>query len=95
MRTKRYHPKVRRELILQAAIAIASRPGGWIHLTRQDIAFEAQCSQALVSRYLGNMPSARKAIMKVAIKNEIVSIITQSIASHDGYAPRTKALLDR
>lgn len=32
------------------------------------------------------MPSARKAIMKEAIHQERVEIISQSIAAHDGYA---------
>lgn len=102
MRTKRYHPRVRRELILQAALISASRPGGWSKLTRQAIAKEAGCSEALVSRYLGDIPSIRKAIMKAAIKKELMEIIVQSIAAHDGYAfpksLRTKAinsLLDR
>lgn len=81
----RHQPAVRRELILNAAIITASRPGGWSKLTRQAIAREAKCSEALVSRYLGDIPTARKTIMKAAIKREILEIIVQSIAAHDGY----------
>lgn len=86
MRTRRYQPSIRRDLILKAALIAASRPGGWSKLTRQAIAKKARCSEALVSRYLGDMPSARKAIMKEAIHQERVEIISQSIAAHDGYA---------
>lgn len=86
MRNKRYKPAIRRELILTAAVDVAREPGGWSRLTRQLIAAQANCSEGLVSRYLGDMPAARKAIMKQAIKDEIVEIVVQSIASHDGYA---------
>lgn len=86
MSNQRYKPAIRRELILKAAIEVARQPGGWGLLTRQLIAIQADCSEGLVSRYLGDMPDARKAIMKAAIKDEIVEIIVQSVVAHDGYA---------
>lgn len=86
MSNKRYAPAIRRELVLKAAVAVASNPGGWARLTREAIAREADCSDGLVSRYLGDMPEARKAVMKYAIKEEILEIIVQSVAAHDGYA---------
>lgn len=86
MTKNRFQPAIRRELILKAALVTASRPGGWSKLTRQAIAREAGCSDALVSCYLGNMPKVRKAIMREAVRKEILEIIMQSIASHDGYA---------
>lgn len=95
MTSKRYKPSIRRELILSAAIAAARKPGGWSLLTRQVIAAAAGCSEGLVSRYLGDMPSARRAVMKVAVKEEIVEIIAQSVVAHDGYAVKNKALMQR
>lgn len=86
MRNRRFKPAIRRDLILTAAVDAAREPGGWSRLTRQLIAATAGCSEGLVSRYLGDMPAARKAIMKQAIKDEIVEIVIQSIAAHDGYA---------
>lgn len=88
MRNRRFKPAIRRELILSAAVEVASTPGGWSLLTRQVIADAAGCSEGLVSRYLGDMQDARRAIMKAAVKGEIVEIIVQSIAAHDGYAVR-------
>jgi AcrR family transcriptional regulator len=88
MSNKRYSPDIRRELVLKAAVAVVSKPGGWARLTREAIAKEAECSDGLVSRYLGDMPAARKAIMRYAIKHEILEIIVQSVAAHDGYAVR-------
>jgi hypothetical protein len=86
MSNKRYSPEIRRELVLKAAIKAASKPGGWGKLTRQVIAEHAGCSDGLVSRYLGDMPSARRAIMRAAIRDENLEIIIQSIGAHDGYA---------
>jgi AcrR family transcriptional regulator len=86
MSNKRYAPDIRRELVLKAAVAVASRAGGWSRMTREAIAREAKCSDGLISRYLGDMPKVRKAVMKHAIKHELLEIIIQSIGAHDGYA---------
>lgn len=86
MSNKRYKPAVRRELILAAAVEVASRRGGWASLTRERIALAAGVSDGLISRYLGDMPAARKAIMREAIRSENLEIIVQSIVAHDGYA---------
>lgn len=94
MSNKRFKPTIRRELILRAAIESARQPGGWGLITRQVIANAAGCSEGLVSRYLGDMPSVRKAVMKTAIREEILEIVVQSLASHDGYAV-TKSLKQR
>lgn len=76
----------RSEAILQAAVEVASRPGGWGTLTRQRIAHSAGCSEGLVSRYLGDMDEVRYWVMKEAVRGEIVAIIVQSLAASDGYA---------
>ena len=86
MSNKRFKPTIRRELILRAAIESARQPGGWGILTRQVIATAAGCSEGLVSRYLGDMNDARRHIMRAAIREEILEIVVQSIAAHDGYA---------
>lgn len=83
---KRFVPNARREIILNAALVLSKKPGGWATLTRQRIAKAADCSEGLVSRYLGNMEAARKAVMKLAIHNEEIDVIVQSLAAHDGYA---------
>jgi AcrR family transcriptional regulator len=83
---KRFKPKVRRELILIAALRVARKPGGWNNLTRAAIAKEAHCADGLISRYLGSMDSVRRAIMKAAIKYEYLDLIAQGVASGDKYA---------
>jgi hypothetical protein len=87
---KRFDPKHRKELILNAALVVASRPGGWLSLTRQLIAKEAECSEGLVSCYLGDMKSIRRLIMRDAVKHERLNIIVQSVAANDGYVKNFK-----
>lgn len=71
--------------LLAVAVDIANRPGGWSKLTRRAIAREAACSEGLVSLYLGDVPTIRKAVIRAAVRRELVEIIVQSIAANDGY----------
>lgn len=76
---------MRREQILLAAVEIAKKPGGWGRLTRASIAAAADCSDGLVSRHFGDMCDVRKEVIRYAIYNQIVEILVQSLAAHDGY----------
>lgn len=78
-----------RERILKAAVELAKRPGGWSTLTRAGIASAADCSDGLVSKHLGNMENVRKEVAHYAVRNQVVSIITQSLASHDGFVVKS------
>lgn len=75
----------RRAGILEAAVKIARRPGGWAKMTREAIALEAECSEGLVSHYLGNIITIRRAVVKIAVKDEITEIVVQSLTLHDGF----------
>lgn len=75
----------RKAAIIDAAVRIASERGGWAKMTREAIALEAGCSQALVSHYLGDIPKIRKAVIKIAVQEEIRVILIQSLNLHDGY----------
>ena len=47
-----------------------------------------------MSRYLGDMRSIRRKIMKEAIREDIVDIIVQSVVANDGFAPRSAKLAE-
>ena len=83
---KRFKPRVRREMILIAALRVARRPGGWSSMTRAKIAKDAHCAEGLVSVYLGSMDSVRRHVMKAAIKYEYLDLIAQGLATGDKYA---------
>lgn len=82
----RLDPKDRKDAILTAALAVAQKPGGWSNLTRQAVAAEAKCADALVSKYFGTMIAFRRSIMRAAIINKNKSVIAQGVASGDKHA---------
>lgn len=87
----RLHPDNRKEQILDAAVKVAGRPGGWSKLTREAVAREAQCADGLVSKYFGTMLTFRRTIMRAAIVRADLSVIAQGIASGDKYAQKADA----
>jgi len=78
--------EVRREVILNAALIVARRPGGWSKLTRESVAIEAQCTDGLVSRYFGTMTDFRRTIMRAAIAQKDLKIIGQALACEYSHA---------
>lgn len=94
----RLKPADRKQQILFAALTLAKAQGGWSKLTRKGVAEEAECAEALVSRYFGTMVKFKRAIMRSAIQHECLEIIAQGLACNDKYASasplslRTRAL---
>ena len=82
----RLHPDNRKEQILDAAVRVAAKPGGWSTMTRRTVAIEANCADALVSKYFGTMPAFKRTIMRAAVKAINLSVIAQGIATGDKYA---------
>ena len=86
--SKRLKPDDRKQEILDAAIKVAARPGGWAKLTRDAVAKEAECAEGLVSRYFGTMVAFRRAIMRAAIVGERLPVIAQGLAAGDKCAQK-------
>lgn len=86
-------PDDRKADIMQAALRVAARPGGWSRLTRGAVAVEADCADALISKYYGTMPQFRRAIMRRAILVENLPIIAQGLAAHDSQARKADSEL--
>ena len=84
----RKHPDDRCVQILDAAVNIASKSGGFSKLTRESVAREAQCAEGLVSKYFGTMLSFKRAIVRHAIQKENLSIIAQGLAIGDMHAQK-------
>ena len=79
-------PDERRAQILQAALVVATQPGGWSSLTRENVAEQAGCAESLISRYFGTMTAFKRQIMRSAISTENLSIIAQGLACYDLHA---------
>lgn len=77
-----------KQRILAAAIKVSTRPGGWAKLTRDQVATEADCAPALVSKHFGTMTEFRRSIMRAALKDEHLSVLAQGIAAGDKVAAK-------
>jgi len=88
MTKKRLHPDDRKQEILNAAIKVAGRPGGWGKLTRDAVAKEAGCAEGLVSKYFGTMIAFRRSIMRAAIQARNLAVVAQGLAAGDTNAQK-------
>lgn len=81
-RATRTQPKIRKDKILKAAIKL-SKKLGYKNITRDRVAEEADVSSALVGNYFGKMADLKNAVVRAAIKEEIVEIIAQGLTLKD------------
>lgn len=75
----------RREAIMTAALTVATKVG-YMTMTRDQIAAEADCSPGLVSAYLGTMPAMRRAVMRAAVARRVLAVVAQGLAMRDKHA---------
>lgn len=87
MTTKRLEANDRKQSILNAALKL-SETTGYMHITREAIALEADCSPGLVSRYLGTMANMRRDVMRAAVKQRNLAVVAQGLAARDPHARR-------
>lgn len=87
----RMEPDARKQLILDAALKVASGKGGLKKTTRTAIADEAGVSLGLVGHYLGGREELRAAVAAYAIEKRNASILRDAIdlGVSVGYAPRS------
>jgi AcrR family transcriptional regulator len=83
----------RTEMILAAALRLASNPGGWSALTLVGIAKESHCTHGLICHYFGSLSSLKRILVKVAIKQENFDVLIQALVAGDPEALRMKPLL--
>jgi AcrR family transcriptional regulator len=86
-------PRVRMDLILTAALQLASEPGGWNNLTLVKIASKAHCTHGLVLHHFGSIAALRRKLVKTAISQENFDVLTQALVAGDPEANRMKPLL--
>ena len=84
-RKRRMDPDDRRDLILDAAVDLA-KERGFLNIRRDEIAIKAGVSMGLVTRYFGTMVKLKRDVMRMAIRDEVLSILAQGIAIKDVHA---------
>lgn len=82
MAHKRMKPADRKREILDAALSVAGELG-FSKFRLVDVAERAQCSTGLVMLYWPTMTKLRRAVMRAAIKREILNVIAVGIALED------------
>lgn len=85
MTRERKNPDERRELILQAAVDVATE-AGLSAVTRAAVADRAAVAPGLISHYFRDMANLRAEIMGHAIENRILAVIAQGVAAGDPIA---------
>lgn len=81
----RLKPEIRRAQILEFAVQ-AAREHGYQRITRDDVARRAGVSTGLVTRYFNTMPQLKRAVMRYAVRHEILEIVAQGLAAADPHA---------
>lgn len=85
--TRRMIPADRKAAILDAAVTVAEK-NGFANLRMAHIAERAECSNALIVNYFKTMTQMRRAVMREAIKREILCIIANGVAMGDPSAAK-------
>lgn len=81
----RFKPEVRKDAILEAAVALALAEGlSSVRLI--PVAERAGVTNGLVSHYFGTVKQLHRAVIRHAIHNETLPIIAQALASGDSEA---------
>ncbi len=88
----RLKPAERKKQILEAAVNVA-KDYGYSRLTRELIAERAIVAPGLVNKYFNTMNNLRRAVMRYAIKNEILIIILDGLSVRDLQAMKINAEL--
>lgn len=76
---ERKEPAERKQEILEVAIKLA-KDIGYSHLTRNEVARQANVAYGLVTAYFKNIDNLKRSVIKEAIKQEIIQIIAQALA---------------
>lgn len=87
MSGKRLDPKQRTQQILSAAVKVAKR-NGYLNITREDVAAEAGCSIGLVTLRFQTMTQLKRAVIRHAVKEQVLEVIAQGIVAKDAHALR-------
>ena len=90
----RLKPEVRKTEVLDAAIRVANE-NNYYSMQRVEIATEAGCSEATVTKYFGTMGQLKKQVLRYALKNNINHIVAQGILQRDAYMMRATTVTQR
>lgn len=68
-----------KEHILEAAMALAVKYGWRFGVTREAVAAQAGCSEALISFHFGDMDDFRTVVMRAAVERRLEVVIAEGV----------------
>ena len=83
----RLDPEKRTDELIEVALKLAAAEG-WRKLTHAAVARAAGVSQGLVVARLGTMDQVRRAVMRAAVRQRIVSVVAEGLAVRDKHAAK-------
>ena len=78
--------------LLQVALGTATSQG-WHSLTHESIATVAGVSPSLVKVRLGPIADVRRAVMREAVRQRVLRVVSEGLIAHDRTARRADAAL--
>jgi AcrR family transcriptional regulator len=87
---QRLEPDERKQLILMAAVKVATRHG-LPATSRNRVAEAAQVSPGLVSRYFTTMGKMRREVVTYAVEHELLPIVASALSVGDKVARKAPA----
>lgn len=79
--------KFRQNQLLKIALKHAKKVG-YANVTRKTIADEADIAESLVTYYLGSMPKVKRAIMRAAVRDEVLPVVAQGLVDGNPHAKK-------
>lgn len=86
MTQRRYDPEIRKEAILTIACGLVVNGATYYKLSREKIAAALDVSEGTIQYHFCTMKNLRRAMMRHAIKHEVLLVIAQGLAARDVYA---------
>jgi hypothetical protein len=87
MAKKRYEKGIeKKNEILDTAYNLSLREGGWLIITRSEIAENLGCADSLINKYFQTIEELKNEIMKLAIIRENLHILRQGVVFNNKVA---------
>ena len=94
MTKKRLKPDVRKEEIISCALFLAI-DGHYMQVQRKQIADELGVTPPALTYHFGTMQQLRRAVMRAAVTQEILTVIAQGLVAQDAQAKKAPEALRR
>lgn len=83
MANKRFRPEVRKEIIIDAALALCVNGQTYQTISGEQVAEAIQVRRPTINHHFGTIGKMRKEVLRAALKRENLRVIAQGMAAGD------------